>query len=136
MAYELSEAFYAGLSLVDTDTLMEAKTNSETFLSLYQTTVNNFNSDFIKDGAGNSTKRGMLSAISVDEPTQQLYSDLAVGISAVLGTRKLRSSIPQAIYLTGNQWHPDVEQFQVKAFGMKDHSPLYGHVRRDLDALD
>ena len=122
MAYELSEAFYAGLSLVDTDTLMEAKTNSETFLNLYQTTVNNFSSDFIKDGAGNSTKRGMLSAISVDEPTQQLYSDLAVGISAVLGTRKLRSSAPQAIYLTGNQWHPDVEQFQVKAFGMKEYN--------------
>ena len=48
MAYELSEAFYAGLSLVDTDTLVEAKTNSETFSSLYQTTVDNFSSDFIK----------------------------------------------------------------------------------------
>ena len=47
MAYELSEAFYAGLSLVDTDTLVEAKTNSETFSSLYQTTVDNFSSDFI-----------------------------------------------------------------------------------------
>ena len=78
MAYELSEAFYAGLSLVDSDTLVKAKTNSETFLSLYQTTVDNFSSDFIKDGAGNNTKRGMLSAISVKEPTRQLYSDLAV----------------------------------------------------------
>ncbi len=122
MAYELSEAFYAGLSLVDSDTLVKAKTNSETFLSLYQTTVDNFSSDFIKDGAGNNTKRGMLSAISVKEPTRQLYSDLAVGISAVLGTRNLRPSTPQAIYLTGNQWHPDVEQFQVKAFGMKEYN--------------
>ena len=122
MAYELSEAFYAGLSLVDTDTLVEAKTNSETFSSLYQTTVDNFSSDFIKDGAGDSTKRGMLSAISVDEPTQQLYSDLAVGISAVLGTRQRRPTIPQVVYLTGTKWPSDIQKFRIDGFGMKDYN--------------
>ena len=39
---ELSEAFYAGLSLVDTDTLKKASQNKEAFVELYDVAVQNF----------------------------------------------------------------------------------------------
>ena len=55
---------------------------------------------------------------------QDIYGDLAASISAVLGTRsKLRKQeIPSKVYLTGNKWHGDVEQFKLKAFGMSDYN--------------
>ena len=50
---------------------------------------------------------------------------MAAAMSAVIGTRKIRSGIPQAVYLTGNKWNDDVRKFQLpaeKSFGMKDYN--------------
>jgi len=49
MAYEISEAFYAGLSLVDTDRLTRATIHDSDFAALYSVAKQNFASDAIKD---------------------------------------------------------------------------------------
>ena len=125
---ELSEAFYAGLSLVDTKDLIKASTNKEAFVELYDVVVNNFKGPGVLDGQGNATKTKAASAITVKEgqsPNIKLYNDMAAAMSAVIGTRGIRSGIPQAVYLTGNKWNEDVEQFQLdvkQGFGMKDYN--------------
>lgn len=125
---ELSEAFYAGLSLVGNETLQKASTNKEEFVKLYDVVVNNFKGPGVLDGQGNVTKTKASSAITVKEgqsPNIKLYNDMAAAMSAVIGTRKIKSGIPQAVYLTGNKWNEDVEQFQLdvkQGFGMKDYN--------------
>ena len=125
---ELSEAFYAGLSLVDTKTLKKASTSKEDFVKLYDVVVNNFKGPGVLDGQGNATKTKASAAITVKEgqsPNIKLYNDMAAAMSAVIGTRNIRSGIPQAVYLTGNKWNDDVRQFQLpaeKSFGMKDYN--------------
>ena len=129
---ELSEAFYAGLSLVDTKTLKKASTNKEAFVELYNVAVQNFGGPLVKDGQGNVTKNKGLNKISVKEgqsPNIKLYNDMAAALSAVIGTRAIKhpsmSGIPQAVYLTGNKWNEDVQQFQLdvkQGFGMKDYN--------------
>ena len=127
---ELSEAFYAGLSLVDTDTLKEASKNKDAFVELYDVAVQNFAGPLVKDGQGNVTKNSGVNKISVKEgqsPNIKLYNDMAAALSAVIGTRSIKqlSGIPQAVYLTGNKWHNDVKQFYIDVdagFGMKDYN--------------
>ena len=127
---ELSEAFYAGLSLVDTKTLKKAASSKEAFVELYNVAVQNFGSPLVKDGQGNVTKNKGLNKISVKEgqsPNIKLYNDMAAALSAVIGTRTIRqlSGIPEAVYLTGNKWHSDVQQFYIDVeagFGMKDYN--------------
>ena len=124
---ELSEAFYAGLSLVDTNTLKKAASNKEAFIELYDVAVQNFAGPLVKDGQGNATKNSGVNKISVKEPNIKLYNDMAAALSAVIGTRTIRqlSGIPEAVYLTGNKWNQDVQQFQLdvkQGFGMKDYN--------------
>ena len=127
MAFEPSEGLYAGLSFVSTADLTEAKSNDDKFKELYFVALENLKGDKVLDAAGNATKNGMIKIIDLDTSTkkpQDIYGDLAASISAVLGTRqKLRKDkIPSKVYLTGNKWHPDVEPFKVKAFGMSDYN--------------
>ena len=127
---ELSEAFYAGLSLVDTNTLKKASLDKEAFVELYDVAVQNFAGPLVKDGQGNVTKNKGVNKISVKEgqsPNIKLYNDMAAALSAVLGTRNIPrlSGIPESVYLTGNKWNEDVQQFQIdvkKGFGMKDYN--------------
>ena len=127
---ELSEAFYAGLSLVDTKTLKKAASDKEAFVELYDVAVQNFAGPLVKDGQGNVTKNKGVNKISVKEgqsPNIKLYNDMAAALSAVIGTRSINqlSGIPQAVYLTGNKWHNDVKQFYIDVdagFGMKDYN--------------
>ena len=130
MAFETSEAFYAGLSTFGTKTLERAKINQESFNELYEDAIDAFN-DSALDGAGNATKKGMISTIETKEKKGRgakglgtLYSDLASQISAVLATRNAigQDGPPSAIYLTGNQWHSSVQPFKIEAFGMKDYN--------------
>ena len=135
---ELSEAFYAGLSLVDTKDLIKASTNKEAFVELYDVVVNNFKGPGVLDGQGNATKTKASAAITVKEgqsPNIKLYNDMAAAMSAVIGTRGIRSGIPQAVYLTGNKWNEDVEQFQLdvkQGFGMKLHSKSLFNIQLKL----
>ena len=127
MAFEPSEGLYAGLSFVSTADLNDAKNDKEKFKELYFVALENLKSNKVLDAAGNATKNGMIRIIDLDTSSkkpQDIYGDLAASISAVLGTRlKLRKDkVPSKVYLTGNQWHPDVEPFKVKAFGMADYN--------------
>lgn len=127
MAFEPSEGLYAGLSFVSTSDLNAAKNNDDKFKDLYFVALENLKSDKVLDAAGNATKNGMIRIIDLDTSSkkpQDIYGDLSASISAVLGTRqKLRKDkIPSKVYLTGNKWHPDVEPFKVKAFGMSDYN--------------
>ena len=127
MAFEPSEGLYAGLSFVSTADLQASRNDVDKFKELYFVALENLKSDKVLDAAGNATKNGMIRIIDLDTSSkkpQDIYGDLAASISAVLGTRsKLRKDkVPSKVYLTGNQWHPDVEPFKVKAFGMTDYN--------------
>lgn len=127
MAFEPSEGLYAGLSFVPTADLNAAKTDTDKFKQLYFVALENLKSDKVLDAAGNATKNGMIKIIDLDTSSkspQDIYGDLAASISAVLGTRQKlkKDKIPSKVYLTGNKWHPDVEPFKVKAFGMSDYN--------------
>ena len=127
MAFEPSEGLYAGLSFVSTADLQASRNDADKFKELYFVALENLKSDKVLDAAGDATKNGMIRIIDLDTSSkkpQDIYGDLAASISAVLGTRsKLRKDkVPSKVYLTGNQWHPDVEPFKVKAFGMTDYN--------------
>tara|TARA_B100001939_G_scaffold234453_1_gene202096 strand:- start:1986 stop:3248 length:1263 start_codon:yes stop_codon:yes gene_type:complete len=115
---ELSEAFYSGLSLVDTGTLQQASSDDEAFRELYATVVANF-----KSGSVEGNKTSMYNAINKTNPTSTLYNDMAAAMSAVLGTRsKLGLGVPEAVFLTGSTWPEEVRKFQIDGFGMKDYN--------------
>ena len=50
--------------------------------------------------------------------------DMAVGVSAAIGIRKYikKTSGPLTVYMTGNIWPKEVEDFKVSAFGFKDYN--------------
>ena len=127
MAYEPSEGLYAGLSLIDTSTLKEAKKGGQKFLDLYNTSVNMLKESKDIKEKGTQTRNGLAAALDISSATEKkkgdVYDDLAGAISAVLATRKdVKRDIPKAVYLTGNRWHKDVEEFKVDAFGMADYN--------------
>ena len=106
MAFETSEAFYAGLLTFGSKELELAKTNQEAFNELYEKAIDAFNANAL-DGTGDATKTGMINTINSktkDGKLTSLYSDLASQISAVLATRSAigQKGSPSAIYLTGN----------------------------------
>ena len=69
----------------------------------------------------------MIKIIDLDTSTkkpQDIYGDLAA-LSLLFLAKSQNSGkdkIPSKVYLTGNKWHPDVEPFKVKAFGMSDYN--------------
>tara|TARA_R100001594_G_scaffold6887_1_gene19158 strand:- start:3 stop:1358 length:1356 start_codon:yes stop_codon:yes gene_type:complete len=127
MAYEPSEGLYAGLSLLSTSDLKQAESGGQKFLNLYNTVVNTLkDSGNIKE-KGTATRTGLAAALDLSNLTEkkvsEVYDDLAGAISAVLATRKdIHSGVPAKVYLTGNKWHEDVEEFKVDAFGMADYN--------------
>ena len=127
MAFEPSEGLYAGLSLLPTSDLNQSKGGGKKFLNLYNMAFNMLkDSEKIKE-KGTQTRNGLTGVLDISKVTEkkrgELYDDLAGSISAVLATRnKVSSDIPSAVYLTGNKWHKDVEEFKVDAFGMADYN--------------
>ena len=120
MAYEPSEGLYAGLSLLPTSDLNEATRGGQKFLDLYNTAVNMLKESGDIKEKGTATRNGLVSALDLTKLTEkkvsEVYDDLAGAISAVLATRKdVNNSVPETVYLTGNKWHKDVEEFKVDA---------------------
>ena len=77
MAFEASEGLYAGLSLIGTTELEEAKNNINKFKELYDKAfVNLQDSKLIKDGAGNKTRNGLVSVTNLTGATEKKRSDL------------------------------------------------------------
>ena len=128
MAFEASEGLYAGLSLISTADLFSAKSNINDFKKVYNRAIGLLDvSPKIKDGAGEQTRKGLVSVTSLNGATEKkrsdLYDDCAGAISAVLATRnEVKTTIPKAVYLTGNKWNKKVEKFKVDAFGMADYN--------------
>ena len=131
MGLELSEAMYAGLSKIDTPRLKEAAKNTEAFNELFPDAVKTFQSTATDT---NGLKEEFVKAINAKvaerddkdiekKKKQEIYSDLAAGISAVLQTRSdLGVGIPDAVFVTGNQWPDEVKDFKITAYGMKDYN--------------
>ena len=62
-------------------------------------------------------------ASTTDKNRKAVFSDLVVGISAVLQTRKdLGVGIPDEVFMTGNTWTSEVAPFKISAFGMDDYN--------------
>ena len=130
MAFETSEAFYAGLSTFKSSRLELAKTNQDEFNSLYQESIDAFQASAL-DGAGNATKTGMITTIASKtregrgaKGLGSLYSDLASQISAVLGTRASigQDGPPSAIYLN-------------QPVGIGEHSDVMGTIDGEINSI-
>lgn len=131
MGLELSEAMYAGLSKLDSGVLTRAASDTEAFNELFPLTVKTFQSTATDT---NGLKEQFVNAINSkvaersdkkaeDKNKKAVYSDLAAGISAVLQTRSdLGVGIPDAVFVTGNQWPDEVKDFKITAYGMKDYN--------------
>ena len=131
MGLELSEAMYAGLSKLDTGVLTRAADNTEAFNELFPLAVKTFQNTATDT---NGLKEQFVNAINSkvaersdkkaeDKNKKAVYSDLAAGISAVLQTRSdLGVGIPDAVFVTGNQWPDEVKDFKITAYGMKDYN--------------
>ena len=131
MGLELSEAMYAGLSKLDSDVLTRAADDTEAFNELFPLAINTFQSTATDT---NGLKEQFVNAINSkvaersdkkaeDKNKKAVYSDLAAGISAVLQTRSdLGVGIPDAVFVTGNQWPDEVKDFKITAYGMKDYN--------------
>ena len=131
MGLELSEAMYAGLSKIDTPRLIEASKNAEAFNELFPDAVKTFQSTATDtNGLKEQFVRAINSKVAErsdkkaeDKNKKAVYSDLAAGISAVLQTRSdLGVGIPDAVFVTGNQWPDEVKDFKITAYGMKDYN--------------
>ena len=131
MGLELSEAMYAGLSKIDTPRLKEAAKNTEAFNELFPLAVKTFqntatDTNGLKDQFVNAINAKVAERDDKDiekKKKQEIYSDLAAGISAVLQTRSdLGVGIPDAVFVTGNQWPDEVKDFKITAYGMKDYN--------------
>ena len=126
MAYEPSEGLFAGLALVPHNVLDAAKDNKICFEKLMKTARDNLAGPKVLDASDEKTKNGMIAATDIDSATaakqKAIYADLAAALSAILGARNKKDSIPDNVYLTGNKWHPNVEKFKIEAFGMKDYN--------------
>ena len=138
MGLELSEGFFAGLSLVDTKTLKEATNDKDNFRSLYDSSVKNLGGGQVLDGKGNKTKTGMVKGVDkqkmgtdeagdsivTKESTKELYDDCAKALSAVLGFRSSTryGGIPDNVYLTGNKWHSGIADFNIMFEKMKSYN--------------
>ena len=131
MGLELSEAMYAGLSKLDSGVLSRAAGDTEAFNELFPLAVKTFQStatdteglkeQFVK--AINSKVAERSDKKAEDKNKKAVYSDLAAGISAVLQTRSdLGVGIPDAVFITGNQWPDEVKDFKITAYGMKDYN--------------
>ncbi len=131
MGLELSEAMYAGLSKLDSGVLTRAAGDAEAFNELFPLTVKTFQSTATDT---NGLKEQFVNAINAkvaerddkkaeDKNKKAVYSDLAAGISAVLQTRSdLGVGVPDAVFVTGNQWPDEVKDFKITAYGMKDYN--------------
>ena len=127
MGLEISEAMYAGLSKIGTTMLKEAAKNTEAFNELFPDAVDTFKNTATDAGGLIQSFIAEINDLNKeradDTNRKKLYSDLAAGISAVLGTRSdLGVGIPDEVFMTGNAWPDEVKPFRISAFGMDDYN--------------
>ena len=115
MAYEASEIMTAVALQYNSSALRKIKTYSE-----LQT--------LIKKGVGRDIQFGS-SAIrtgflnEMDSNKEKSVLNMAVGVSAALAIRNyINSESKLTVYMTGNVWPKEVQDFEVSAFGFKDYN--------------
>ena len=126
MAYEISEALYAGASLLPLNDASFYAANPLEFTVLYEPVLEALKGNQVYGnesvGTSDNLKKGFLGAIREKSETT-LFNDLAGAVSAVLATRKATGrGVPDAVYLTGNSWHSHIKDFKVPAAGMDDYN--------------
>ena len=126
MAYEISEALYAGASLLPLNDASFYADNPLEFTVLYEPVLEALKGNQVYGnesvGTSDNLKKGFLGAIREKSETT-LFNDLAGAVSAVLATRKATGrGVPDAVYLTGNSWHSHIKDFKVPAAGMDDYN--------------
>jgi len=121
MAYEASEISTAvALQLSDTD-LKKIKDQGQ-LQKLIQDGIK-----LAKDGkriqfGDSKTSSGFQKQLNPVSPKS--IKDMAVGVSAAISIRNYinKKSGPLTVYMTGNIWPKEVEDFKVSAFGFKDYN--------------
>ncbi len=116
MAYEASEVMTATALRYTTTQLKKVKDVQQL-------------KDILKRGVGKNVKFGN-SSIQIgfldtmkDVEKEKTLDDMAVGISAARAIRKyMNTEAPLTVYMTGNVWPKEVQDFQVSAYGFKDYN--------------
>ena len=129
---EVSEAFYAGLSLIGN---LKETYEPDEFAELYDQVVGKKpeNTARGQNGWGTfgqvkgdlstwKTEIGNRESIKPETNLEKSYNNLAQAISAVIATRNFtRRGVPDAVYVTGQTWPEPVKRFFLaeKQMGIK-----------------
>tara|TARA_B100001996_G_C18619873_1_gene577229 strand:+ start:64 stop:1317 length:1254 start_codon:yes stop_codon:yes gene_type:complete len=119
MAYEASEIMTAAALQYSTSELKKVKTIS----GIKKLIVDGKKNIDTNTKFGNAAiKTGFTNLLDPNDPKRLV--DMAVGISAALATRKYmgQPSAKITVYMTGNVWPKEVEDFQVSAYGFADYN--------------
>ena len=139
MAYERSEGFFAGAALMPNVELNAATANETTLMTFYNKCKTMYDSaavvgdKAVKTGFGNKM---VLDVNWKDSDKQKFWSDVVVAISATKSLRSFlatgttynkafnltQTSVPDAIYLTGNNWPQQVADLKFKHENMDDYN--------------
>ena len=139
MAYERSEGFFAGAALMSTTELDAATANETTLMTFYNKCKAMYDSTAVvgdttvKNGFG---RKMVLDTNWKDDDKQKFWSDIVVAISATKSLRSFlatgttynkefnltQSSVPDNIYLTGNNWPGEVSDLKFKHDNMDDYN--------------
>ena len=124
MAYEASEIMCASALLYSNNQLDKYSKDYEGLVDLVADIKKKVQNTKLIEFGNASIKKGFTDLI--DEKNDKIIKDMAVGISAAKGLREYSNkqdvSSAQRVYMTGNVLPPDVQKFQVSAFGMKDYN--------------
>ena len=120
MAYEASEIMTAVALQYTTKALKSIETvdDLKTMIEFGKKNIKKLNIQFGSD----PIKNGFLA--NLDSTKDKKIEDMAVGVSAAIATRKFIGSPTGkvTVYMTGNKWPKEVEDFQVNAYGFKDYN--------------
>jgi len=132
---EVSEAFYAGLSLIGN---LKEDYEPDEFALLYDQVVGKKPEKTARGPNGWGTfgqvsgdlstwqkDIGNRESIKPETNLEKSYSNLAQGISAVLATRSFTGrGVPDAVYVTGGTWPAPVQKFVIaeNEMGIKDYN--------------
>lgn len=127
---EPSEGMLAGVAFVSDTEINAAARDPLKLQQLLDTVIANVEGSNV-EGIGN-VKNDFLKKMRLDgENTDQVYTDLLVGMSAMKAVRdylktdafdRITAASPTKVFLTGTRWPTEVQKFKINAFGMADYN--------------
>ena len=135
-SYEVSEITTAIALMYSRSDLLELSKNKEGLLEILNDSYNEIKHFSVQNDAiqfgSSDIKNGFANAINVEnlkgdnKKISALVKDMAVGVSAALEIKKqvLGSDKPDniTVYMTGDKWPDEVQDFKVSAYGFKDYN--------------